>query len=347
VIRDRPEPFFPFPQGVRVTTLEDRQEILAMTGWRRWQRALLSRLKGRLLHPTDHAARHTTLWTDLLLARRLRRMRSGVLMVTRPSFCILGARLSRPGLAVIGQEHVNLSIRGPTIQPAIRRGYAGLDALVVLTEADRARYEQELRRGRVLAIPNAVARPTARRSELSNPVVVAAGRLTRQKGFDRLIPAFARVAAAEPQWSLRVCGNGPQGTRLRRLIVKHDASNSIFLLGRVGDVGAQMRAASMFVLSSRWEGLPMVLIEAMSAGLPVVAFDCPTGPAEVVEDGVTGFLIPDGDGEAMAEAMLELARDELMRRRMGAAAAERARDYELSAVGPRWDALIAELASTT
>lgn len=343
VIRDRREPFFGFPPGVRITTLEDRQEILALAGWRRWQRALLSRLKGRLLHPTDHAASRTTLWTDLLLARRLRRMRRGVVIVTRPSFCILGARLSRPGLAIIGQEHVNLARRGPTIQRDIRRAYPNLDALVVLTETDRRRYQQDLDGGRVLAIPNAVPAPSTRRSDVSEPVVLAAGRLTWQKGFDRLIPAFARLAAEDPQWSLRICGSGPLGTRLRRRIIKHDVSNNVYLLGRVADVGAQMRRASMFVLSSRWEGFPMVMIEAMSAGLPIVAFDCPTGPADIVEDGVTGFLIPDGDIDAMAEAMLELARDEPKRRRMAAAAAERSRDYELAAIGPRWDALIREL----
>jgi glycosyltransferase involved in cell wall biosynthesis len=106
----------------------------------------------------------------------------------------------------------------------------------------------------------------------------------------------------------------------------------------------QMRQASLFVLSSRWEGYPMVLIEAMAAGLPVVSYDCPTGPADIVTHGESGLIVPEGDVEALAEAMLELIRDDARRRQFGAAAAERAREFSRQHVGPRWDALLADLA---
>ena len=100
----------------------------------------------------------------------------------------------------------------------------------------------------------------------------------------------------------------------------------------------------MFVLSSRSEGFPMVLLEAMSQGLPAVSFDCPTGPAEIIEDGRTGFLVPAGDVDALGEAILELIRDESKRRRFGAAAAERAEDYSPGRIGALWDDLVAEVA---
>jgi glycosyltransferase involved in cell wall biosynthesis len=104
-----------------------------------------------------------------------------------------------------------------------------------------------------------------------------------------------------------------------------------------------MSQASLFVLSSRFEGLPMVMIEAMSLGLPVVSFDCPTGPREVIEDGRSGVLVSDGDVDALALAMLAVVEDPERRRALGAGAAERARDYALESIGPRWEALIAEL----
>jgi glycosyltransferase involved in cell wall biosynthesis len=347
VIRERTEPFFEFPPDVHVTTLEDRRGGDPLPGWRRRVRGFLRRFKGRLLHPADHAAAKTTLWTDMLLARRLRQVRSGAVISTRPSFNILGAKLSRRGVAFVGQEHVNLAARGPAIQPSIRRAYPHLDAMVVLTETDRREYQRALEgRGRVEAIPNAVPTPSGPPSDVSNPVVIAAGRFTRQKGFDLLIPAFARVAREEPGWSLRICGRGPLGSALRHEVIESEASNSIYFPGLVSDMPRQMERASIFVLSSRWEGFPMVLIEAMSKGLPVVSFDCPTGPADIVEDGVNGFLVPKGDTDGLAAAILELVRDESKRRRFGAAAAERAQEYTLSAVRPRWDALLAELTAT-
>jgi glycosyltransferase involved in cell wall biosynthesis len=195
----------------------------------------------------------------------------------------------------------------------------------------------------VVTIPNAVAALGGRPSDLTAPVVLAAGRLARQKGFDRLIPAFAEVARQEPRWTLRICGRGPQQAKLRSLIVEHDASNHVLMLGPVADMPRQMEQASLFVMASRFEGFPMVLIEAMSKGLPAVSFDVPTGPADIIEDGSTGFLVPDGDLEGLRDAILELIRDEPKRRRFGAAAADRATEFSLERIGARWDALLAEI----
>jgi glycosyltransferase involved in cell wall biosynthesis len=336
-------PFFTLPPGVRIVTLDDQGQ--ALTGLRRWVRAVTRRFKGRLLHPADLMAAHTTLWTDIVLFAWLRRIRPGVLITTRPSFNILGSRVARPGLVVVGQEHLNFEGRGPRVRPAIRRTYGGLDALVVLTEADRRLYTEFLRGAtRVVRIPNAVPELAGPRSDVSSPVVLAAGRLTRQKGFDRLIPIFAKVARQEPGWTLRICGTGIQRPYLEQRIEEREMARHISLLGNVRNMAEQFEQASLFVLSSRREGFPMVLIEAMSKGLPVVSFDVPTGPADLVAHGETGFLVPRGDGDALADAMLELIRDEPKRRRFGAAAAERAREYSLEKVGRSWDELLTRLA---
>jgi glycosyltransferase involved in cell wall biosynthesis len=343
IVKRHPEPFFAPPRGVRISVLEDRQ--VRGRGWRRWARGALRLFRGRLMHPADRSSWNTSLWTDIVLLRRLRTIRSGVVIGTRPALNLIAATFTRPGVITIGQEHVNLNIRPPAIRPDLRSVYPGLDALVVLTDTDRRNYEADLgEAARVVAIPNAVPLRDGPTSDVSRPLVLGAGRLTDQKGFDRLIPAFATVARAEPGWTLRIAGSGPRRQSLIRRIVAEEASNSILLLGRVRNMRQHMQQASLFVLSSRWEGYPLVLIEAMSAGLPVVSFDCPTGPAEIVTHGESGLIVPDGDVEALADAMLELIRDEPRRRRFGAAAAERAREFSVEQVGRRWDALLDDLA---
>jgi glycosyltransferase involved in cell wall biosynthesis len=257
---------------------------------------------------------------------------------------MIGSVVVRPGVVVIGQEHIFFAKRPPELQADIRRRCGALDALVVLTETDRRQYREALPpTARVECIPNAVRPLGGAPSDVSGKVVLGAGRLSPQKGFDRLIGAFGELAPSEPEWVVRICGSGRRKVPLQQRIDDAGLSERVCLVGAVKNLALEMERASIFVLSSRFEGFPMVLIEAMSKGLPVVAFDCPTGPADIVEDGRFGFLIPDGDVEALSAAILELIRDEPKRRRFGAAALEASRQYDVSVIGPRWDRLLAEL----
>jgi glycosyltransferase involved in cell wall biosynthesis len=344
IARNREEPFFPFPKGVRVRVVDDHR--LRRTRNRRER--LRERLRGHgsvLVFPAD-ALLHTasTLWTDVRLLRTLWTIREGVVMGTRPGLNLLALLLARPGIRIVGQEHMNLATHTPQRQAEIAARYPALDALTVLTEPDRATYAHLLgSRARLERIPNAAPPLQAARSSLERPIVVAAGRLTLQKGFDLLLPAFAQVVARHPDWTLRICGEGPQHRHLARQIMDLELSDNVFLLGAVERLDEQMAQSSMYVLSSRFEGLPMVMIEAMSLGLPVVSFDCPTGPGDVIEDGRSGLLVPPGDVDALAAAMLAVIEDPQRRSALGAGAAHRATDYALEAIGPRWEALIDRL----
>jgi glycosyltransferase involved in cell wall biosynthesis len=339
--RTREAAFFALPDGVRVTTLDDRRP-----GRHRPPAArLLGALPSILMHDGDAAHGAATLWSDVQFVRWLRARGPGVLITTRPAFNVMAARLAPPGVVTVGQEHMNLQAHPRALRRELERAYRRLDALAVLTREDLRDYGELLASAptRVVQIPNAVPELQGERSDLSKPVVLAAGRLTRQKGFDRLIEAFALVARRRPAWTLRIFGSGRDRELLQAMILDHHLHNHVFLMGRTEHLGRELSRASMFALSSRFEGLPMVILEAMSKGVPVVSFDCPTGPAEMISDGVDGALVPDGDVAAFAEGIVSLIDDEERRRRMGAAAVEKARDYDLAVIGRRWHALLDEL----
>jgi glycosyltransferase involved in cell wall biosynthesis len=336
IVRSRDEPFFAFPEAVTVTALDDRR------GRRTLARRALAALPSVLVHPDDHTYAKLSLLTDILLLRRLRAMRSGVLVTTRPGFNVLAARHAPPGLTVVGQEHMNIASHLPGLTKDIARSYGRLDALAVLTEADRADYARMLAgaRTRVERIPNAVPRLGGAMASPEAHVVVAAGRLTPQKGFDLLIPAFAEVVRAHPDWQLRIHGAGPQRGELRRLILEHDLYSNVFLMGPTPQLGEALAQGSIFVLSSRFEGFGMVIVEAMSKGLAVVSFDCPRGPSEIISDGRDGLLVPELDVAGLGAAITGLAGDRERRAALGAAAVESAQRYDREAIGRRWDALL-------
>jgi glycosyltransferase involved in cell wall biosynthesis len=338
--RTRERPFFPFPPGVKVVALEDRRRDAK----RRPLHRLLRTRSSVLMHPDDKTSEGFSLWIDLMLVRRLRR-RSGFLITTRPGLNVAAARLAPPGLVLIGQEHMHLDMHPKGLRRAMPELYPRLDALAVLTEGDRRSYA-ELLDGevRTVLIPNTVRDMGAGRADLDARTAITAGRFTPQKGYDLLIPAWAQVAAEHPEWRLRICGSGQERAALEALVEQHGLGAVVSLERPARDLGAEMERASIFVLSSRHEGLPLVLLEAMSKGMAVLSYDCPTGPAELIDDHRNGILVPAGDVDAFAAGLRELMQDEELRRRCAAAAVETASAYTVEAIGRRWEALLDELA---
>lgn len=343
VYRTAQAPALPLDPRVRLVSLTDLRDNgrRFRGGSRFWRKT--RRMRNPLPHGRDFRYRRWDPMVDLKVMRYFRAQHDAVLVTTRPALNLLSAWFAPRRLIRIGQDHMNYGSYKPQLQTAITHAYPRLDAVSVLTRADFAAYHRVFGDSvRLVRIPNGIppgkGGPGGRR-----PVVIAAGRLTRQKGFDLLIEAFARVHAEHPQWRLNIFGEGRWRQRLTALITERGLDGVVRLRGLTRDLEGELAKASIFVLSSRREGLPMVLLEAMSAGLPAVSFDCPTGPAEVVEDGVNGVLVPAEDVAGLAAGMSRLIADSAERERMGAAARVTGARYEMPVIAAEWEELLAEL----
>ncbi|MBF8191226.1 glycosyltransferase family 4 protein [Nonomuraea sp. K274] len=340
LVRRRDRMRFTLDPRVAVVTLVDQRagrqpDSVPRKAWRR--------IRGKLVPPGEFAAAQFTERVEWAAMEYVSKLRDGILVTTRPALNLISARRAPKSVIRVAQEHMNLSAYPDGIRREIARHYGRLDAVTVLTRTNRLEYQRLLPRTPIVQIPNAVHKVDQEHSRQVNPVVVAAGRLVPQKGFDLLIEAFAQVAAEHPDWRLRIFGTGPRGVELRGLIDQHGLGGHVTLPGRTDRLEKELADASVYALSSRFEGLPMVMIEAMTHALPVVAFDCPTGPGDVLTDGVDGVLVPPRDVAALAAALNRVIAGRESRVRMGAAAAETSRAYGPDLVMPMWEDLFSEL----
>lgn len=343
VFRRRPKPFFGrFPDAVTVTALDDQRKRAKLVGPVGLLQRALRKRSSILVHPSDRAYKHSNLWSDIQLVRALRG-RSGFLVTTRPGLNLLAAELRPPGLVTIGLEQMHYHHHFKDLRAAMRRRYKRLDCFVVLTERDMGNYGKFLDgKVRMARIPNTVREMPGPQADLDAKVVLSAGRMVLQKGFDLLIPAFAKVADEHPEWTLRICGGGERREELDALVAELGVEDRVQFPGPQ-DMVHEMPKAAIFALSSRFEGFPLILLEAMSKGMGVVAFDCPTGPGDIVRDHENGLLIPAKDVDAFAAGLSEMMGDDDLRRRCAGAAVETGNQYKMDAVGKQWDALLADL----
>ena len=216
---------------------------------------------------------------------------------------------------------------------------ARYDRFVVLTEDDRRNW------GRIpglRVIPNPVTFHPATPAPLNSKTVIAVGRYTHQKGLDRLLDAWSRMPD-RAGWKLRLVGDGELRPELEQQIAKLGQAGSVTLGRAERDMASVYEQASLLALTSRYEGLPMALLESQAFGIPAVAFDCQCGPKEIIRDGETGILVPEGDIAGLAKALQRLMQDDGLRKKMGEAAFRQAVRWDTDAIMQQWTTLFEEL----
>ena len=213
-----------------------------------------------------------------------------------------------------------------------------LDRFVVLTEEDKNNWPEL---NNVIAIPNPISFNTDSVSRLEKKNVLAVGRYAYQKGYDMLLKAWAIVEKKCPEWELNVYGQGDREPYDK--IAKELQLKNCHLNGSVSNINEKYLDSSVFVISSRFEGLSMSLLEAMSFGLPVVSFACPCGFRDVITSGVNGVLVPKNNVEMLADQIIEVIQNPKFRNELGKKARERSQDFRLDVLAEKWRELFESL----
>lgn len=211
-----------------------------------------------------------------------------------------------------------------------------LDKFVVLTEEDKSQW-QELTN--VVVIPDPLSFQTDTISPLSSKRVLAAGRYVYQKGFDLLLQAWAIVEKQNQEWELAIYGQGDREPYEQLIDTLNIDRNRCHLYGPTNDIKQEYFKSSVFAFSSRFEGFGMVLVEAMSCGLPVVSFDCPCGPKDIISSGIDGILVPNGDVEQFSNSILNLLNHPDEIKHLSKKALEKSQNYSLDKLSLKWEEL--------
>ncbi|TGB08072.1 glycosyltransferase [Streptomyces sp. MZ04] len=243
------------------------------------------------------------------------------------------------GLLVIGMSHESFAYsRACSRFGRVRKHYADVDRMLALTREDADLW---IRQGLDNAsfMPNPLPFMPEVPSKRTEKVVTSIGRLHDQKGIDMLLDTWAEVAPLHPDWTLRIYGSGEDEEILKKQCTALGLDDSVEWMGRTSDVPGALRGGSVFVQSSRGEGFPLALMEAMATAVPCAAFDCAPGVHEIVRDGVDGLLARLGNTAELARRLDTLMSDKELRDRMGELARENIRRYTTDEIVRRWEEL--------
>lgn len=345
VFKTAAEPFLPEAKNLSIRYLVDRTgrspRPVRPSSLTAQECEALASLPSELIRPSWEPTFDRL--SDIEMTAALTSIDTDVLVTTTPALMAAAVELVPSRVATVHQEHRVSQLRGATGEPLLTHA-PQLDALVSLTELTTDWFAESLGASapRLATIPNAMPDGYRPRSDLGSKTIVVAGRMVPEKQLDHAVQAFADIAADHPGWTLRLFGDGPQLVNLRRLVEGLGMHNRVELVGRSQQMAEEWAKAAICLMPSRVESFGLVMLEAFTAGVPVVAYDALTGPSQIVRHEVDGLLVPADDVASLGAAMSKLMGDDELRAAYGAAARAGARErFAPETVGSLWDELFA------
>lgn len=288
----------------------------------------------------------------IALRRILRRVAPDIAigMMTTANVILALSALGLPKVRAIGSERIHPPqfFLGSIWHWLRRHCYARLAAVVALTGESAEWLRRHTSARRVLIIPNAPTWPILRQASaltLEPPrpsgrrILLAVGRLSGQKQFDVLIGAFAKLAEQYHDWDLIILGDGPLRHALLEQAGADGLEKRVFLPGKAGNVADWYKSADLYVMSSRFEGFPNTLVEAMAHGVPAISFDCDTGPRDIIRHEIDGLLVPAGDVPGLLSALDRLMGDHMLRQSLAKRAIEVRDRFSMERIARLWEDL--------
>ncbi len=235
----------------------------------------------------------------------------------------------------IGCEHVVFSSLPSLSRLIIRTTYRWLDHVVVLSESAKKSLSNY---SNCTVIPNALPFNAPTPTSLEEKRILMVGRISKEKGLDRLCPIIDKIKEdlSQHRWRLRIVGDGDIKPSIEKLFYENQLAQFVDFIPFTNNVLEEYIHSSIYIMTSYSEAFPMVLLEAKAVGLPVIAYNCPEGPSEIIHDKEDGFLIENGDSDSFAEAIKTLIEDKVLRKKMGSRAIENVDKYSQYRVLESW-----------
>jgi glycosyltransferase involved in cell wall biosynthesis len=268
---------------------------------------------------------------DMRVKKYLQKLDTDIAIGTQISVNLYMAAYGRPDrYAMVAQEHMYLDSYRANMRQHIDAQYPKLDAVVTITEADAKAYREAFPAitEKIVCVPNSIPANPNPPSALTEPVIMTAGRMTGMKGFDILIKAFAQVAEEFPEWKVKIFGRGRDRKKLEDLITEHNLEGRVEMPGPVTPLDAEWGKASIAAIPSRFEPFGLVIVEAMTAGLPVVCTAVKHGPIEIIDTEENGLLVESQNPAALADALRRLMADPDLRRKLADGGMATAKRFE-------------------